>query len=175
RRVEGAEVAVPEMPEIDLDWYREKAQSMGQYFETNKQFSQEELINMDGIYFVEGNVSFDISVNSYSGQALIVSSGDMVLNGNQELMPADGESSLGLMSISEISISDSSDFGGVIIAQGTLKVSGSGVIEGAVAAVEVENFNKNFLYKLSFVEKLEAYLGTEGAAVIEWRELFPIY
>jgi len=175
-RIENAEVAVQVMPEINLDWYRKKAQSMGQYFETDKQFSREEIINLNGIYFVEGNVSFDNSVKNYSGQALIVSSGSIVLTGSQELIPADEESSLGLMSISEISFSGSSNFGGVIIAQGTLKVSGSGMIEGAAAAVEVEDFNKDFLYRPSFVEKLETYLGAEGgAAVIEWRELYPVY
>ncbi|KUK11036.1 MAG: hypothetical protein XD50_0676 [Clostridia bacterium 41_269] len=175
KMADGANIEKFVPPVIDFDWYMKESQNMGQYFDGNKQFSKEELVNMSGIYYVEGNVTFESDVKNYMGQALIVSKGSIHLNDGQQLVPADRTSSLSLISSSEIFFDGTSVFSGVVISQGVLRVFGSGFIEGAAAAAEIESFTKDFLYNSSFVEKLSDCIRAEEAAVLEWKELYPVY
>jgi len=173
---EGSEVYIQPFPELDLDWYRQAAIDYGHYYDSTKIFSQEELQDMSGVYFVEGDVEFSNFVDTYTGQAVIAAAGNISVN-NADLVPGDENSSLGLISMQNVEMSGNSNFNGIIISQGNLDVSGSGSIEGAFLANNIGNFKRDFYYNPEYADLLAGYLGPggEGATVLQWREQYPVY
>lgn len=75
----GQSISVPPFPSLtadDLTFFRDVALALGDnhYFPGNHRFTQAELWNMQGIYFVEGRATV---AGVYSGRASIVASGDI--------------------------------------------------------------------------------------------------
>jgi hypothetical protein len=64
------------MPVIDLDYYRSIATT---FYSGNKTFKTSDMSGLSGVIFVDGNVSIS---GNFSGQALIVATGDVKITGN---------------------------------------------------------------------------------------------
>jgi cytoskeletal protein CcmA (bactofilin family) len=167
---------VPVFPELDRRYFFEQAVGQeGHYYgkdKTSKHFFGNDLVNMFGVYYVEGDVVIASGGTEYSGNAAIFAEGRIVVH--DDMLPIDAGSSLALISAGDLELNGT--FHGVIIAGGELK--GELRIMGIAAANSIGDCSLNeFTYCEDVVNGLEKYLALDGTpAKLEiWRELYDIY
>lgn len=173
---------VPDFPDLqyEKEYFAELAlANEGHYFSLNempKTMFAKDLNNMEGVYFAPGNLIIDTSAVQYSGNALVVAQGNIYLHNN--LLPADKDSTLALVSYGDIELHNVGALEGVLIALGALDSNGTkGTVKGNAAAGDMRSFKHDFTSSPGSVKGLEDYLCFEGipAKLDIWRERYDIY
>lgn len=176
---------VPQVPEIsdldyEMEYFRELASRNGGHYFTSgqvpKTLSARDLQEMHGVYFAPGDLIIDSSAAQYSGNAVIVAQGSIFLNSS--LVPADGTSTLAMVSCGNIELQSTGSFEGVFVACGSLDSNGNeGTITGIAAAGDLKSFTHDLTYNPQSLLGLEEYLCLDGipARLDLWRERYDIY
>jgi len=80
---------VPAVPLPDINWYKTEAQkTQGHYFSDSQSLGLGSFTS-DGIYFIDGNLTFPSSSGAFSGKATIVASGNITVRSNKNITLSD--------------------------------------------------------------------------------------
>ena len=125
-------IAPVPMPVIDLDYYRSIATTT---YNSDKKFTSADMVGLSGVIFVDGDVTMS---GNYSGQALIVATGNVKITGNVTAGDLEHDA-IAIITTKSVKIAGGATVHGLVYSHNvtqdaTTTTSGNVVVEGALIA-----------------------------------------
>jgi cytoskeletal protein CcmA (bactofilin family) len=159
------------IPTVDLQHYRSDPKV--HFFPGGHHFTATELTDMDGIYFVEGDMFINGQV---SGKGVFVATGTINVTG-QGVVVANSNSAFALISTSKIKIAGGADVQGVVYAHNTdftgdVDGLGNSHVTGSVVADNIgSGGTANIVYKHSDLDLPGSSSSPVQVDVVSWRRV----
>ncbi|RJQ30625.1 MAG: hypothetical protein C4589_02850 [Peptococcaceae bacterium] len=162
----GISFSLPSFPVLSQSDFH---QSADYAYTGNQTFTSTELTGLDGIYFIDGNVSIS---GTYSGVATIFATGNVEIT--DDLKPANSGSSLALLSLGNITVDINAKVKGLFYSNDILHLNENVLLYGAAIARTIElDSNAEIHYEYDFIENIPPGV-TWAVKITKWQEKYPV-